>query len=340
VASRPDTDSRLQCEHLLAGYRTYYEQRILGCSLERWGEVKSAADLETWLEERSEHRESELGFYVRYGRQIGLDKIGRGHERFLSFGSLPLPRETRVKSPRGGPLLVPSGYAQGTNVSEFSQAKIEEHIAHSWFEGYEGGLHPSQGITTPYATGNEGAKYSWAKAPRYDGQPAETGPLAELVIAGHPLITDLMNRDGASAFVRELARVIRPATLLGPLAIWMAELVGDDLGTCQNPETIPDGSGYGLIEASRGALGHWITIERGKIAHYQVITPTSWNGSPRDSSDVRGPWEEALVGTPVEDPDNPVALGHVVRSFDGCLVCAVHMIKGGRVENVVRLNHF
>jgi uptake hydrogenase large subunit len=91
---------------------------------------------------------------------------------------------------------------------------------------------------------------------------------------------------------------------------------------------MPDGEGSGLTEASRGALGHWIKVADGLIAHYQVITPTAWNGSPRDSNDTRGPWEEALVGTPVQDPENPVELGHVIRSFDACLVCAVHALRG------------
>jgi hydrogenase large subunit len=84
--------------------------------------------------------------------------------------------------------------------------------------------------------------------------------------------------------------------------------------------------GYGLTEAHRGALGHWMKIEDDKIAHYQIISPTTWNASPRDAAGRRGPWEEALVGTPIQENDDMVAVGHVVRSFDPCLVCTVHAI--------------
>ena len=110
---------------------------------------------------------------------------------------------------------------------------------------------------------------------------------------------------------------------------WLAEITPD--GTFYVPApAITDGAGVGTTEAARGALGHWVKIADGQIAHYQIITPTAWNGSPRDSDDVRGPWEEALLGTPVRDPANPVELGHVVRSFDPCLVCTVHTIQHGR----------
>jgi hydrogenase large subunit len=95
---------------------------------------------------------------------------------------------------------------------------------------------------------------------------------------------------------------------------------------------ITDGEGFGLTQASRGALGHWVTISDKKIKNYQIITPTAWNGSPRDTDSIRGPWEEALIHTPLKDTENPVEIGHVIRSFDPCLVCAVHAIQG-KMEN-------
>jgi hydrogenase large subunit len=108
---------------------------------------------------------------------------------------------------------------------------------------------------------------------------------------------------------------------------WLDEITPD--GTFYVPApAIVDGEGHGATEATRGALGHWVCIEDGLIHHYQIITPTAWNGSPRDDHGVRGPWEEALIGTPVRDPANPVEIGHVVRSFDPCLVCTVHAIRG------------
>ena len=106
---------------------------------------------------------------------------------------------------------------------------------------------------------------------------------------------------------------------------WLAETRGG-AQLYRLPAELPEGSGYGLTHASRGALGHWVTIEGGAIQRYQVITPTAWNASPRDSSDTRGPMEQALLGTEVRDARNPVELAHVVRSFDPCLVCTVHTV--------------
>jgi hydrogenase large subunit len=81
----------------------------------------------------------------------------------------------------------------------------------------------------------------------------------------------------------------------------------------------------GLVEAARGSLGHWLSIRRGRILNYQIIAPTTWNFSPRDADGVPGALEQALVGAPVCDGEtNPVAVQHVVRSFDPCMVCTVH----------------
>jgi hydrogenase large subunit len=208
-------------------------------------------------------------------------------------------------------------------VSEFSPEHVTEHVAHSWFVDDDGGRHPFDGQTTPYATGHEGKKYSWAKAPRYQGLPVETGPLAEAVVAGHPLFRDLVGRDGPSVFARQLARLVRQTELIPAMEQWLAETTGGGK-FYTSPGEIVDGEGAGLIQAPRGALGHWVKIADKRIKHYQIVTPTAWNASPRDSDGTRGPWEEALVGTAVKDASNPVEVGHVVRSFDACLVCTVH----------------
>ncbi len=109
---------------------------------------------------------------------------------------------------------------------------------------------------------------------------------------------------------------------------WLTELSGDSRAYYTKPEGLDNGQGFGITEAARGALGHWVTIKDGEIASYQVITPSAWNFSPRDSADQRGPVEEALIGARVSDPGNPVELGHIVRSYDPCLVCCVHSIDG------------
>lgn len=87
------------------------------------------------------------------------------------------------------------------------------------------------------------------------------------------------------------------------------------------------GSGIGLTEAPRGALGHWVTISGGKLARYQVLTPTCWNASPRDDRGIAGPIEQALLGTPVMDPTRPIEALRVIHSFDPCLSCAVHVMR-------------
>lgn len=178
----------------------------------------------------------------------------------------------------------------------------------------------------PYATGDEGQRYSWAKAPRYDGAPAETGPLAELAISRHPLITDMLRTGKPNVFIRELARIIRPAVLLPALDAWLEELLRSKEKFFLTYPHREDGEGFGLIEAPRGALGHWVTLKNNKIASYQIITPTTWNASPRDAAGICGPMEQALIGTRVKDMENPIELGHIVRSFDPCLVCTVHAV--------------
>lgn len=328
VVSVPSGNEILQCKLVLNRFRDWYERRVLGCTLDRWSTVRSDDDLSVWLDERPQHRDGLLGFFVRFCRAAGLDRIGKSHGNYLSFGGIELPGWGGPKGAR----LSPAGLAEGPRVLPFSQDLIGEHVSHSWFADYEGAKHPSVGETQPYATGNEGKKYSWAKAPRYDGKPVETGPLAEMVVGRQPLITDLVRR-GSNVFVRQLARVLRPAWLLPVMERYVAEL--DPGGSFYEPAgEIPDGVGAGLIDASRGALGHWVSIRDGRIESYQIITPTAWNASPRDSAGVRGPMEEALVGTVVKDPENPLELGHIVRSFDPCLVCTVHAVRKGRRSGV------
>ncbi len=326
VTSMPDTSKLLQCRMIVDRFRSWYERSVLGCSIERWQEVRSISDLAAWLNEHPSHRESEVGFFVRFSRKAHLSSLGRGPNRFLSFGGLPLPMETSVQGVDGK--VIRAGWADGTTVVALDPGKITEDVSHSWFEQTQKPLHPFEGKTKPYASGQSGRSYSWVKAPRYDGEACETGPLAEMVVGGNPLFRDMVAQEGANVFARELARFVRPASLLVPMKIWLEELLKRrDDGFYQSVKSIPDGEGAGLIQAARGALGHWVRIEDEKITHYQIITPTAWNGSPRDERGARGAWEEALIGTPIKDLKNPVEAGHVVRSFDPCLVCAVHCLQ-------------
>lgn len=326
IAFEPSQAHLLQCLQIVRSYRQWYERRILGCSIERWQAVDSRAALDAWLDESSVQRESEVGFLLRFGRELGLDGIGRGNEAFLSYGSFDLPADTSVVAATRQ--WVTAGVVRRAAAEAFDAARIAEDVSHAWYKKPLGALHPFDGETQPYASGRESGAYSWIKAPRYDGSVVETGPLAEAVIGRFPLFMDFLAGPGASALTRQLARLTRPATLLAVMETWLGECIATHgAAIIAGNGHVPDGRGFGLTQAARGALGHWVSIEDGKIARYQIITPTAWNGSPRDEGGVRGAWEEALVGTPVANPDNPVEAGYVIRSFDPCLVCAVHTVK-------------
>jgi uptake hydrogenase large subunit len=324
IATAPTFNDLISCNYIQKAFTGWYERQILGCSIERWSAITSQAELDAWLDENESHRNGDLGFFIRCARTTGIDKIGSGHGNFISFGLLDLPdHQADHSSPD---TVMAAGFILKGEKAEFSQTRISEHVAFSRFQDFGNGRHPFEGVTIPDFSETNKEKYSWAKAPRYDDIPAETGPLAELLVDGDPLFNDLVREKGPSVFSRELARLARPAKLLPLMKKWIMEI---------NPKApyytavteIPDGRGYGLIEASRGALGHWLEVQDNAIYRYQIVTPTSWNGSPRDTNGVRGPWEEAMIGTELKDPENPVELGHIVRSFDACLVCAVHVCK-------------
>ena len=303
---------------------------MLGCRIERWLEVKSATDLDEWIQEADSHAQSDMGFYIRFAKEAGLERIGEGYGNFICFGSLDLPEDTKVRRSNKGRQFIPPGFFHKFKLSLFDQAKITEDVSHAWFDESDGGRHPFDGETRPYATGKESGKYSWAKAPRYDQLPAETGPLAEMVVASDPLIMDLIKNGGPNVFVRQLARLIRSAHLIPVMQQWLEETVQCNEEFYQDHRKKENGEGYGLLEAPRGALGHWVKIKDAKIQKYQIITPTAWNASPRDANGFRGPCEEAIVGTEIKDPANPVEVDHIIRSFDPCLVCTVHYVN---IEN-------
>jgi len=298
---------------LLRELEDFVEETILGCKIERWLENKGLNDLDNWLTELH-HQDSDLGIYLRCSRDLGLDKIGQGPARFLSYGVYELP---------GGKTWLSSGYYD-KEFLPFDQKKILEHIKHSFFKGYRGGIHPFDGLTEPDVD-KDGA-YSWAKSPRYDGKVVQVGPLARMILDKDPLIYDIFTKSGSSVFLRVLARLHEAVRLVRQVGIWITEIDARKL-FYEKPRVLTEAKGMGLTEAARGALGHWIIIKDDKIERYQVITPTAWNLSPQDSLDQRGACEQALIGTSVEDVDNPVEIGHVIRSFDPCLSCTVHMLR-------------
>jgi hydrogenase large subunit len=147
------------------------------------------------------------------------------------------------------------------------------------------------------------------------------GPLARMWVNG-----DYQN--GISVIDRVAARALEAQKIANAMDGWLTELVAGGPVYAESP--IPQtATGIGLTEAPRGALGHWIAVEDSRISRYQVVSPTSWNASPRDDAGQMGPIEQALVGTPVADLDQPIELLRVVHSFDPCLACSVHMVRAG-----------
>lgn len=228
------------------------------------------------------------------------------------------------------------------NVQMADQTKVTEDVTRAWYT--EGAAkHPYEGETKPlpedpqYRPGN--GKYSWFKAPRYDGAACEVGPLARVLVAygkGHtdikPLVDNVLNTLGvpAAALFSTAARAIETVAVGDAMGAWIGELVENiksgDTKTFQPYEIADNGMGVGLNDVPRGALGHWVKVEGKKIANYQYVVPSTWNLCPRDAKEQLGPVEEALIGTPVADPKQPLEVLRTVHSFDPCIACGVHVI--------------
>ncbi len=282
---------------------------------------------------------------------------GEGLGNFLSYGDLPAGGVHDAAR-----FLVPRGIVLNRDLSHvlhIDPAQITEYVTHSWYaysNGDQAGRHPFDGETTPKYTGpappyqqlQVDQKYSWLKSPRYDERPMEVGPLARVIVAyasGSAEVKKLV--DGALATLkappvalfstlgRVAARALETQMTVNHLEGWLDELrrnmhagnlrVHD--GEKWDPATWPTSArGSGFFEAPRGALGHWVEIDRQAIRNYQCVVPTTWNAGPRDARGQRGPYEAALVNTPIADPERPLEILRTVHSFDPCLACAVHVL--------------
>ncbi|MBA3715071.1 MAG: nickel-dependent hydrogenase large subunit [Pyrinomonadaceae bacterium] len=324
-------ESLAACLAAIDDYTQWYEQTVLGCRCERWLGLNTMADFFAWLDETEAHRHSAVGVFARFGRALGLHQTGQGTPHLLSTGCYYDPENWQPPF-TARQCLQPAGFYDGETdrIESFDQRQVAEHVRYSWYADYGGGRHPWEGETQPdYQP--DGDRYTYAKAPRYQDQVVQLGPLSDLVIAGDRLLTSFFQAEGANTWLRQFTRFHRPVSLLQQMRRTVIELQQHfDEPTFIKSALGAEGEGCGLINASRGSLGHWVKIKDGRIANYQVITPTSWNGSPRDSANRRGHWEESFIGLEIKDLDNPIELCHVVRSHDACLVCTVHFVKGGR----------
>jgi hydrogenase large subunit len=321
------------------------EKYWLGCSVDRWLANRSWDDVLAWVDENESHYNSDCGFFIRFCLDVGLDKYGAGVGNYLATGTYLDPQlyQNPTIDGRNAALMSRGGIYVDGQFLEFDQARVTEDVTHSFYEGSQA-RHPFVGETKPIdpAIGRPQGKYSFAKSPRYDVPgagflPLEAGPLARRVAAAapgaapfqddDPLFLDIIDRLGPSVFVRQLARMHEAPKYLKWARQWLDEIeLHESFYT--KPVERNEGGGFGSTEAARGSLSDWIVIEGGKIANYQVVTPTAWNIGPRDAAQHLGPIEAAMVGAPVFDEEDPVEVGHVARSFDSCLVCTVHAYDG------------
>ncbi len=284
-----------------------------------------------------------------------LDGTGGGLKSYLVYGGFRLDDTGFYKSS----LLFPSGVVLNGDLSkvvEFDPAKVAEDVTHSWYEG-DKPLHPFDGKTVPKYTGfgkkengiaylDTKGKYSWIKSPIYDDKRVEVGPLARMVVGFAKkdkriteYVTKFLKNGNLPAKVlfstvgRTAARAIETEIMADIMLEWTDELAKNvasgDLSTWTEfdfDSVSKDAKGYGLEEAPRGALGHWVKIKNGKVENYQAVVPSTWNAAPRDYKNRMGAYEASLIGTKVAKPEEPLEILRTIHSFDPCIACAVHIV--------------
>ncbi len=309
-----DASERLRLLALVREFRAFLEQTLFGAPLEAIGGLDSEAALRAWHATAAPDK-GDLRLFLTLAWQQQLDRMGPGPGLYMSNGSYP---------DVDGKTLFARGLwnASADAVQPLDPAAISEDATHAWLFDASGALHPAKGVTLPDIDKLDA--YTWNKAPRLGGRVLETGALARQLVHGHPLIRDAAQRCGGTVYTRVLARLLELALVVPAMEQWLKDLRLDQPWFADAPLPL-DADGVGLTEAARGSLGHWVSIRNGKIANYQIIAPTSWNFSPRDASGVPGALEAALVGAQVQEgEETPVAVQHIVRSFDPCMVCTVH----------------
>lgn len=260
-----------------------------------------------------------------------------------------------------GHVLFEKGVIRGhdfDHIEVFDESKITEEASRAWYEN-DAPLSPYEGETTPFYTDlnddgtlkSEG-KYTWVKAPRYDGAVMEVGPLARMIIGvakKSPIIFPYMERfmrktgmeliNFSTTVGRNAARAVEAQICCDYLFDMMSDLIenikyyDETTWTKYIFEELPtQAKGRGLFEVPRGVLGHFVRIEDSKVANYQAVVPTTWNASPKDSNNSRGAYEESLIGLKLSDPSAPLEVLRVIHSFDPCLACAVHVMDVSGME--------
>ena len=312
-----DAAERVRLLSRLREFRTFLENHLLGSPLEVFNSLQSEEALWSWVAQNP--TQGDVRFFMSLVHDAQLMSLGPGPGRYLSYGAYPQP-DGGLALARGVWRDAPLG--QPGQLEALDTATITEDATHAWLVGGTAPLHPAVGLTQPLL--DKAGAYTWNKAPRLGGQVVETGAIARQLVSANPLVRDVVMRHGGVVYSRVLARLAELAQGVVAMEHWLHGIVpGQAFFT---PVHLPkEGQGVGLSEAARGSLGHWVSVQNGRIANYQIVAPTGWNFSPRDAEGVPGALEQALVGAPVlAGEKTPVAVQHIVRSFDPCMVCTVH----------------
>ncbi|GHT64978.1 hydrogenase 2 large subunit [Bacteroidia bacterium] len=296
-------------------------------------------------------------------------KIGGGVTNYLSYGDFPVNGYDDVenyKMPRG--IILNRDLSKVYPVDANSSDEIREFIYHSWYEyekGNQAGLHPFDGETKlkytgpkpPYAHLDTDKEYSWVKTPRWKEYAMEVGPLSRFLVAyaaGKEPQKTLIDSTLAKlnlpveALFSTLGRTAARGLETKLIADWALEFYDELVENVKSDTRMVnhdnwdeskwpgEAKGFGLAEAPRGALAHFIKIKNHKVENYQMVVPTTWNGSPRDEKGNLSAFEASLIGTPVHDPKLPLEILRTIHSFDPCLACAVHLYdeKGNYVHQM------
>ena len=258
-----------------------------------------------------------------------------------------------------------------SKIHDLDESKITEEATHSWYKN-DAPLHPYDGEQEPNYTGfvdgenidgkgeavttkvfNTQGKYSWIKAPRYNGMPMQVGPLANIVVnfaKGNkfvvPVVEKFLKDTGLpleavlSTLGRTATRMIEAKVIAdnGLLAFnnLIANIKSGDTQTCAKYVIDKDKEYRGryIGHVPRGVLSHWCRIKNGVIENWQAVVPSTWNASPKDSKGQMATYEACLVGMKIADLKQPLEIIRKIHSYDPCIACAVHVMdtKGNDIS--------
>ncbi|MBA4255746.1 MAG: HupV protein [Polaromonas sp.] len=308
-----DAAERVRLLAKVREFRAFLERQLFAAPLETVLAWRTEEDLWAW--HAQDPLAGDFRFFLSRVHDLSLHGAGRGPGRYLSYGTYPQA---------DGRCALPAGvwHADLDTLLPLDATRITEDATHAWLADAGGARHPWQGVTRPDA--DKTGAYTWNKAPRLAGAVVETGAIARQLVSGWPLVRDAVARHGGTVYTRVLARVLELARVVPLMEDWLRGLRPTE-AFCVSARLPDEGQGVGLSEAARGSLGHWLVVHQGRLANYQIVAPTSWNFSPRDAAGTPGALEAALVGAEVRAGEaTPVAVQHIVRSFDPCMVCTVH----------------